>query len=105
MNTNTFFKSVLVAVLIVLGAALSKAGNAYGRRTSTGLLVVFAYTNTQVTLDLSQGHPNDRYNIECSTNCTVWSLVTLARLSSRGDFRYVYTNTVPYCYYRVIPTP
>lgn len=105
MNTHTFFKSVLIAVLIVLGAVVAKAGNAYGRRTASGMFISFAYTNSQVTLDLSQGRPNDRYNVECSTNCTAWSLVTAARLSNRGDFRYVYTNTIPYCYYRVVPAP
>src|SRR5213596_1213889 len=102
MKRRFLVMGLCLGILLGLIFNARGGGHAYGHRTASGMLIVFAYTDAQVSIDLSDGHPNDRYNIECSTNCTSWSLVTAARLSPQGAFHYAYTNLAPYCYYRVM---
>ncbi len=58
-------------------------------------------TNQVVTIEISEGKPNQKFILECTADLTTWNTLASSRLSDNGVFSFRFTSTDTKCFFRV----
>ena len=92
---------LLPVVLGVILSALNVQAKSHRVRALDNALVSMDVTNQVVTIDISDGTPNQKFVIECTTDFRSWNTLVTSRLSLAGAFNYQFECLEPKCFFRV----